>query len=108
MVTTIARCGIRDVCTQKKLLVIDSLTLAKAVEVAQGEEAVDQNYATDVGRLPTTETTVGSTGHHVGTVANWDIAIAAVCRSKKKVETSQEVLTEYEVCRYEVGRFSKS
>ena len=83
--------------TQKKLLVIDNLTLAKAVEVAQGDEAADQNAEAlkgkettlnvttpcyRCGELPTTKTTVGSAGHHVGTVENWDI----ICQSKKKVE----------------------
>lgn len=36
-------CGIRDGHTQKKLLTIADLTLAKAMDVAQGEEAAERN-----------------------------------------------------------------
>ena len=36
-------CGLRSVHTQKKLLAIEDLTLAKAVKIAQGEEAADRN-----------------------------------------------------------------
>ena len=35
--------GIHDECTWEKLLVIDKLTLAQAIEIAQREEAVSRN-----------------------------------------------------------------
>ena len=54
-------CGIRDERTHKKLLVIDKLTLARAIEIAQGEEAVNKNAEA----LKAKETTVMHLPIHV-------------------------------------------
>lgn len=45
-------CGMREVHTQKKLLAIEDLTLAKALKIAQGEEAADRNSRVLKGAEP--------------------------------------------------------
>ena len=49
-------CGIRNVRTQKKLLVIEDLTLTKAIAISQGEEAADKNVESLKGKETTVNT----------------------------------------------------
>ena len=97
-------CGIRDVNTQKKLLTIQDLTLAKAIDIAQGEEAADRNAKAlkgtemNVGLVTKPCYRCGSMNHdqkdcrfknidcfHCGKRGH----IAEVCRSKKTPKSRQ-------------------
>ncbi len=100
--------GIRDAHTQKKLLTVEPLTLAQAIDIAQGEEAVERNSRALKGTEPTVNMVTksvakpcyrcGNTSHdqkdchfkntdcfHCGKRGH----IADVCRSKKMSRSRQ-------------------
>ena len=107
--------GMHDECTWEKLLVIDKLTLARAIEIAQGEEAVNKNTEA----LKTMETTLNAVtnpcyrceGMSSKMTVSFKMQIAiimSVCKSRKMTTMStslwciQQLMSNEATARYKI------